>query len=56
MKKAIEKDSKEEEAFTALQVLGYTGKEIEKAMQKIDKNNMTLEELIKAGLRELAKK
>lgn len=56
IKKAIEKDSKEEEAFTALQVLGYTGKEIEKAMQKIDKNNMTLEELIKAGLRELAKK
>ena len=56
MKKAIEKDSKEEEAFTALQVLGYTSREIEKAMDKIDKDNMSLEDIIKAGLRELAKK
>lgn len=56
IRKAIEKDSKEEEAFTALQVLGYTSKEIEKAMQKIDKENMSLEDIIKAGLRELAKK
>lgn len=56
IKKAIEKDSKEEEAFTALQVLGYASKEIDKAMQKIDKENMTLEEIIKAGLKELAKK
>lgn len=31
IRKAIEKDSKEEEAFTALQVLGYTSREIEKA-------------------------
>lgn len=56
IKKAIEKESKEEEAFTALQVLGYANKEIEKAMQKIDKENMSLEDIIKAGLRELAKK
>lgn len=56
IKNAIEKDSKEEEAFTALQVLGYTSKEIEKAMQNINKENMTLEEIIKAGLKELAKK
>lgn len=56
IKKAIEKDSKEEEAFTALQVLGYTSKEIEKAMQKIDKTDQSLEDIIKAGLRELAKK
>ena len=56
IRKAIEKDSKEEEAFTALQVLGYTSREIEKAMDKIDKDNMSLEEIIKAGLRELAKK
>lgn len=56
IRKAIEKDSKEEEAFTALQVLGYTSREIEKAMDKIDKDNMSLEDIIKAGLRELAKK
>lgn len=53
---AIEKDSKEEEAITALQVLGYTNKEIEKAMQNIDIENMKLEDIIKAGLKELAKK
>ena len=56
IRKAIEKDSKEEDAFTALQVLGYTSREIEKAMDKIDKENMSLEDIIKAGLRELAKK
>ena len=56
IRKAIEKDSKEEEAFTALQVLGYTSREIEKAMDKIDKENMSLEDIIKSGLRELAKK
>ena len=53
---AIEKDGKEEEAITALQVLGYTNKEIEKAMQNIDIENMKLEDIIKAGLKELAKK
>lgn len=56
IKNAIEKDGKIEEAFTALQVLGYTNKEIEKAMEKIDKEKMSLEEMIKLGLRELAKK
>ena len=55
VKKLIEKDSKQEEAFTALQVLGYNSREIEKAMEKIDKN-LSLEEMIKAGLKELAKK
>lgn len=56
IKRAIEKDSKVEEAYTALQVLGYNTKEIEKAMEKIDKTNLSLEEIIKAGLKELAKK
>ena len=50
----ISKDTKTEEAITALQVLGYNSKEIEGAMQKIDKENLSLEELIKAGLKELA--
>ena len=56
IKKAIEKESKEEEAISALQVLGYTNKEIEKALQKIDVKDMNLQDIIKAGLRELAKK
>ncbi len=56
MRNAIKQDSKEEEAFTALQVLGYNSKEIEKAMEKINTEELSLEELIKAGLKELAKK
>ena len=56
IKKAIEKDSKVEEAFTALQVLGYNSKEIEKAMEKINTEDLSLEEIIKAGLKELTKK
>lgn len=54
VKLAIEKDSKQEEAFTAFQVLGYTSREIEKTMDKIDKS-LSLEEMIKAGLKELSK-
>lgn len=55
-KKTVEKDTKLEEATSALQVLGYTTKEIERVMEKIDKENLSLEELIKTGLRELSKK
>lgn len=43
------------EAMSALQVLGYTNKEIEKAFEKIDKSNCTIEELIKKGLAVLSK-
>ena len=51
MQKAIEDDEKIQEAMSALQVLGYNKKEIEKAFVKIsDKNEMTTEELIKKGL------
>lgn len=38
------------EAMSALQVLGYTNKEIEKAFEKIDKSDSNVEELIKKGL------
>ena len=55
IKNEIEKDQKLEEAFTALQVLGYSTKDIEKAMDKIDKS-LTLEEIIRLGIKELAKK
>ena len=51
MQKAIEDDEKIQEAMSALQVLGYNKKEIEKAFVKIsDKTEMTTEELIKKGL------
>lgn len=38
------------EAMSALQVLGYNNKEIEKAFEKIDKTDSNVEELIKKGL------
>lgn len=44
-----------EEAISALQVLGYNKKEIEKAFEKIDKNGLELEDLIKKGLAVLSK-
>ena len=55
-KKAIVTDSKVEEAITALQVLGYNNREINGAMEKIDTKNLSIEEIIKSGLKELAKK
>lgn len=42
------------EAISALQVLGYSRKEIEKAIQKVD-NGLTVEEIIKIGLKNLAR-
>lgn len=47
---AIENNNKIAEAMAALQVLGYNKKEIEKAFTKIDKNELSTEELIKKGL------
>jgi len=55
IKNVIEKDQKLEEAFTALQVLGYSTKDIEKVMEKIDKT-LSLEEIIRRGIKELSKK
>lgn len=42
------------EAISALQVLGYSKKEIEKALSKVD-NSMSVEEIIKIGLKNLAR-
>lgn len=47
---AIENNNKMQEAISALQVLGYNKKEIEKAFEKIDKKDLSIEELIKKGL------
>ena len=54
VKQAIEKDNKVQEAIAALQVLGYNKKEIEKAFAKIDKTELSTEDLIKKGLLILA--
>lgn len=45
-----------DEAMSALQVLGYNKKEIEKAFEKVDVNSESIEDLIKKGLSILAKK
>ena len=52
---AIKDDNKDSEAIAALQVLGYTRKEIEKVFEKIDINNLQLEEIIKQALKYLAR-
>ena len=54
VKQMIQDDNKVQEAIAALQVLGYNKKEIEKAFMKIDKTNLSTEELIKKGLTILA--
>ena len=57
MQTAIEEDNKISEAVAALQVLGYSKKEIEMAFNKIpDKKELTTEDLIKKGLVLLSRK
>lgn len=55
LEEKIENQEKIEEAMAALQVLGYNKKEIEKAFEKLVKENMTTEELIRKGLSILGK-
>ena len=50
IKKAIQDDDKVQEAISALQVLGYNRKEIEKAFETLDKDNLSVEDLIRKGL------
>lgn len=52
---AIKEDDKDSEAITALQVLGYTRKEIEKALEKIDTQSLSVEEIIRKALGMLGK-
>lgn len=52
---AIHDSQKDSEAITALQVLGYTKKEIEKALEKIDTKTLSVEEIIKKSLSFLGK-
>lgn len=52
---AIEEDNKDSEAIAALQVLGYTRKEVEKVLEKIDVKTLQLEDIIKEGLKYLGR-
>ena len=49
-------DEKIEEAISALQVLGYGKREIERVIKKFELKDMTLEDIIKEGLKYLAKR
>ena len=44
-----------DEAISALQVLGYNRKDIEKVFEKIELDNMSLEDMIKQGLKYLSR-
>ena len=55
VKSVIEKNDKYTEAEAALQVLGYSRKEIENALAKIDITEMTVEDMIRKGLKNLAR-
>lgn len=48
---AIKEDNKNSEVIAALQVLGYTRKEIDKSLEKIDIDSIGLEDAIKQSLK-----
>ena len=48
-------DESIDEAICALKVLGYTRKDIEKVFEKIELSNLTVEEIIKQGLKYLSR-
>ncbi len=51
----LENTNAVEEAVSALQILGYNKKEIEKVLPKFDYQSMTTEDIIRNGLKQLAK-
>lgn len=55
IQEVIKNDDKIEEAIQALQVLGYNKKEIEKVFNKLDKKDLSTEDLIKRSLMILGK-
>jgi len=54
VKKIIVADSKVQEATDALQVLGYTKKDVEKALEQLELADLSVEDIIKKALRELS--
>lgn len=55
IKEAILDDEKVGEAVSALQVLGYSRREITEALEKIDTANLSVEDIIRKGLGNLAR-
>lgn len=55
LEEKLENEEKVDEAMAALQVLGYNKREIERAFEKLVKDEMTTEELIRKGLSILGK-
>lgn len=55
VKLSITNEEETSEAIAALQVLGYTKREIEKALENVDTKNLQLEEIIRQGLKNLAR-
>lgn len=51
----IDNNENTEEAISALQILGYNKKEIEKELSKFDLSEMSTEDIIKLGLKYLGK-
>ena len=56
IEQVIKEDEKVSEAISALQVLGYSKREIVEALQNIDVVSLSVEDIIKKGLSNLAKK
>ena len=54
LQSAVPNNENVQEAISALQVLGYGKKEIERALQKID-TSLSVEDIIKVGLKNLAR-
>lgn len=55
IQEVIKEDEKVSEAISALQVLGYSKREILEALQKVDLTSLTVEDIIRKGLANLAK-
>lgn len=55
LKDAIKDDNKVQEAIAALQVLGYSQREIETAIKNVDKDNSSVEDIIRKALIYLSK-
>ena len=55
IQQVIIEDNKIQEAISALQVLGYNRKEIEKVLEKLDKTALSLEDIIRNSLTILGK-
>lgn len=56
IEKVIKEDEKVSEAISALQVLGYSKREIVEALRTIEVTSLSVEDIIKKGLANLAKK